>query len=269
MTPLSPPVLQQLAMGLAYGLTDAGTVRPSNQDNLLLLPELNFVAVADGMGGHVGGDIASTEALLLVWKHLRAQPVPATEAVALRQLQDAVLFANSTLFRNNAAAGLSDGYGMGTTLTGMWQPLAGGPAFVFHVGDSRIYRYRNGQLAQLTHDQTLYQQALEAGMTNMLPPRNLLLQAIGPGDEVRPDVFTQTLAPGDLYLLCSDGLYGATTTEALAGLLAGAEPGNLPDTCAALVEKAKQDGSRDNITAVLLLCPAPAPGAGYNVGPAN
>jgi protein phosphatase len=256
MIPLSPPVLQQMAMGLAYGLTDAGTVRPSNQDNLLLLPELNFVAVADGMGGHVGGDIASTEALLQVWKHLRALPAPAGESEALRQLHDAVLFANGTLFSNNAAAGLSDGYGMGTTLTGMWQPLAEGPAYVFHVGDSRIYRWRNGQLAQLTHDQTLYQQALEAGMTGMLPPRNLLLQAIGPGEEVRPDVFAHKLAPGDLYLLCSDGLYGASTTEALAAILAGAGAGNLPETCAALVAQAKRDGSRDNITAVLLYCPA-------------
>lgn len=256
MIPLSPPVLQQMAMGLVYGLTDTGTVRPSNQDNLLLLPELNFAAVADGMGGHVGGDIASTEALLLVWKHLRAQAKPDGDAEALAQLQDAVLFANSTLFRNNSAAGLSDGYGMGTTLTGMWQPSASGPAFIFHVGDSRIYRYRNGELAQLTHDQTLYQQALEAGMTGMLPPRNLLLQAIGPGDEVRPDVFAHTLAPGDLYLLCSDGLYGATASDALAGILAGAGPDSLPETCAALVEKAKQDGSRDNITAILLLCPA-------------
>jgi protein phosphatase len=256
MIPLSPPVLQQMAMGLAFGLTDAGTVRPNNQDNLLLLPELNFVAVADGMGGHVGGDIASTEALLLVWKYLRSLPAPAGESEALRQLHDAVLSANGTLFRNNAAAGLSDGYGMGTTLTGMWQPIAHGPAYVFHVGDSRIYRWRNGQLAQLTHDQTLYQQALEAGMTGMLPPRNLLLQAIGPGEEVRPDVFAHKLAPGDIYLLCSDGLYGASTTEALAAILAGAGAGNLPQSCAALVERAKRDGSRDNITAILLLCPA-------------
>lgn len=256
MIPLSPPVLQELGMGMAYGLTDAGTVRPSNQDNLLLLPELNFVAVADGMGGHVGGDIASTEALLLVWKHLRALAAPDGEAQALQQLQEAVRFANHTLFRNNAAAGLQDGYGMGTTLTGMWQPQAGAPAFIFHVGDSRIYRYRNGQLAQLTRDQTLYQQALEAGMTGVLPPRNLLLQAVGPGDEVRPDVFALPLAAGDIYLLCSDGLYGASTPEALAAILSCAGPGNLAETCAALVEKAKQDGSRDNITAVLLYCPA-------------
>jgi len=256
MIPLSPPVLQQMAMGLAYGLTDVGTVRPSNQDNLLLLPEMNLVAVADGMGGHVGGDIASTEALLLVWKHLRAQHTPGSDAESLRQLHEAVLFANSTLFRNNSAAGLADGYGMGTTLTGMWQPHADGPSFIFHVGDSRIYRYRDGQLVQLTHDQTLYQQALEAGMKGILPPRNLLLQAIGPGEEVRPDVFSHQMAPGDVYLLCSDGLYGATAHEALSALLANAAPDKLPETCAALVEKAKQDGSRDNITAVLLLCTA-------------
>ncbi|XLZ71692.1 protein phosphatase 2C domain-containing protein [Massilia sp. SR12] len=255
MIPLSPPVLQQMGMGLAYGLTDAGSVRPSNQDNLLLLPELNLVAVADGMGGHVGGDIASTEALLLVWKHLRGLETPASQEQALQQLQDAVRFANLTLYRNNAAAGLQDGYGMGTTLTGMWQPLASGPAYIFHVGDSRIYRYRDGRLAQLTRDQTLYQQALEAGMTGMLPPRNLLLQAIGPGEDVRPDVFAQPLAAGDLYLLCSDGLYGASEQDALAAILSCAGPANLAETCNALVQKALRDGSRDNVTAVLLRCP--------------
>ena len=264
MIPLSPPVLQELPMGVAYGLTDTGPFRTSNQDNLLVLPELNLLAVADGMGGHVGGDIASTEALLLVWKYLRGHPLPPADADAtwtgaghraVQLLQDAVQHANATLFASNEAAGLADGYGMGTTLTGMWQPAPGAPAYIFHVGDSRVYRLRDGRLAQLTHDQTLYQQALEAGVTDMLPPRNLLLQAIGPGDEVRPDVFAQPIAPGDLYLLCSDGLYGATRDEALAEILAMATPRNLAACCAALVEKAKQDGSRDNITAILLLCP--------------
>lgn len=264
MIPLSPPVMHSMPMGLAFGLTDAGTVRPSNQDNLLVLPELNLVAVADGMGGHVGGDIASTEALLLMWKYLRQHPLPAADADATwtgaaqrstQLLLDAVCHANSVLFASNAASGLANGYGMGTTLTGMWQPAPGAPAYIFHVGDSRVYRLRAGQLAQLTHDQTLYQQALEAGMTGMLPPRNLLLQAVGPGDAIRPDVFAQPLAAGDTYLLCSDGLYGETPDAMLRELLAAATPDTLGACCAALVEQAKRDGSRDNITAVVLHCP--------------
>jgi protein phosphatase len=153
----------------------------------------------------------------------------------------------------NLQSGHFDGSGMGTTLTGFWQSLPGGPLLVFHVGDSRLYRYRDGELAVLTRDQTMYQQALEAGLADDLPPRNLLLQAIGPARDVTPDVKVCDTRPGDLYLLCSDGLYGNTPHAAIQQAMAGAHAQSLDACCAELIELAKRHGSRDNITAVLAL----------------
>jgi protein phosphatase len=265
MIPLSPPGLYTLAMGTACGLTDTGTVRPSNQDNLLIDTRLGLVAVADGMGGHAGGAIASTEALLLLAQELQAlHPHPADPDTtwtgagprAVHAAQDALKHVNSRLYQMNVAAGLGDGFGMGTTLSAMWQPEPGAPAILLHVGDSRIYRWRAGVLEQLTHDHTLYQQALERGMPEPLPPRNLLLQAMGPAADVAPDVAALPLAPGDLYLLCSDGLYGEAQPGVIEALLARAPADGLEASCAALIDMAKQDGSRDNITAMLLACPA-------------
>jgi len=264
MTPLSPRGIYTLGMGRACGLTDPGIVRPANQDNLLIDASLGLVAVADGMGGHAGGAIASTEALLLLAQSLRAHdPHPAdpdatwTGAVprAVHAAHEAVLEVNASLYGMNTAAGLGDGFGMGTTLSAVWQPEPGAPAVLMHVGDSRIYRWRAGILQQLTHDHTLYQQALEQGVSGPLPPRNLLLQALGPGASIAPDVAALPLSAGDLYLLCSDGLYGDVRPGAIEAILARTAEDGLEAVCAELIEMARQDGGRDNITAVLLACP--------------
>ena len=279
--PLSPSEYFTLSLGVAFGVTDTGLFRESNQDNFLIAPELGLVAVADGMGGHDAGDVASTDAIELLCTFLRSAgrdgdedatvPVfhpsafdPAaldpdatwTDATmkAMIALHDAVEFANERMYLTNVAQGRPDGTGMGTTLTGMWQPAPDGPVFIFHVGDSRLYLCRDGHLTQLTRDQTLYQQALELGMAEPLPARNLLLQALGPAPEVRPDLLTHALAPGDVYLLCSDGLYGNSTAADIAAIMARARRDNLDACCAELVAMAKRDGSRDNITAVLVWC---------------
>ncbi|QGZ42807.1 PP2C family protein-serine/threonine phosphatase [Pseudoduganella flava] len=266
---------QTLELGVAFGITDVGTVRASNQDHFHVAPELNLLAVADGMGGHEAGEIASAEAIRLLCDYLagqrehaapHARPAGAPEPAdpdatwtgaalkAVATLHDAVAYANAHLYQANLAHHHAEGTGMGTTLTGMWQPVPGGPALIFHVGDSRLYCWRAGALTQLTRDQTLYQQALDLHAPPPLPPRNLLLQAVGPGSFVQPELITHTVAPGDVYLLCSDGLHGETPAAALAGILADARPDNLHACCAGLVAMAKRDGSRDNITAVLLRC---------------
>lgn len=269
-TQLTPSIYHHLAFGAAYGLTDVGLVRESNEDNFLIDPAACLVAVADGMGGHDGGEIAARLALEAVRAALvkaLATPAPACPAdghdpdatwqdehmPAIVAVHEAVDAANATVHDANVRAGHPEGAGMGTTLTGFWQSRAGGPLVVFHVGDSRLYRWRDGELTVLTRDQTMYQQALEAGIADDLPPRNLLLQAIGPTATVTPDV--QVCAPhgGDLYLLCSDGLYGNTPHAAIGQLLAGAHAQALDRCCADLIELAKAHGSRDNITAVLAL----------------
>lgn len=277
---LSPSTPHRLTAGTAFGMTDTGAVRPSNEDNFLIDAPLGLVAVADGMGGHESGEIASADALTSLAHFLRAttdpdsglalpnfRPSPfdpeSTDPDAIWDedilasmvtLHDAVEFANQRMYQTNLANRRGDGGGMGTTLTGVWQPQPGAPLLVFHVGDSRLYCYRAGQLTQLTRDHTMYQDAVDAGATENLPPRNLLLQAIGPSGDVRPELHIQAVQPGDLYLLCSDGLYGATPDDRIATVLAGARPGDLGEACRQLVATALHDGSRDNVTVVLFHC---------------
>jgi serine/threonine protein phosphatase PrpC len=262
--PLRPAGHISLAMGVACGVTDVGLVRRTNQDNFYIASHLGLLAVADGMGGHEGGEIASREALQLLCSYLldaRSGPAgdpdatwPGAGATAAGRLLAAIEFANAQIYAVNVAQHHADGTGMGTTLTGMWQPAPQGPAFIFHVGDSRLYCWRDGTMAQLTRDQTLYQQALDLGAPEPLPPRNLLLQALGPTGAVRPELMTRALAPGDVYLLCSDGLYGDSAPQAIAEILARAGDDNLDACCAELVALARRDGGRDNITALLLRC---------------
>jgi PPM family protein phosphatase len=278
---LSPSLPLRLGFALAFGMTDIGTVRSANEDNFLVEPELGLVAVADGMGGHADGEVASAGALTALAHYLRAAACDGDATVpnfrasrfdpvqldadatwtddtmrAMIALHDAVEYANDRVYKANLAHGRADGGGMGTTLTGIWQPAPHAPLFVFHVGDSRLYRLRDGRLTQLTRDQTMYQQALDAGFERNLPPRNLLLQALGPAPDIRPELLTAAAQPGDLYLLCSDGLYGACPDQEIAALLARATPESLPALCADLIDTAKRDGSRDNITAVLVHCGA-------------
>jgi serine/threonine protein phosphatase PrpC len=276
---LSPSTPHQLPLGLVFGISDTGTVRASNEDNFLIDRALGLVAVADGMGGHTSGEVASASALQALAQFIgardcdRSAPVPDftpsafdpsqadpdatwTDATmrAMITLHDAVEFANARLYQANVAARRGDGDGMGTTITGVWQATQDGPLFVFHVGDSRLYRLRAGELAQLTRDQTLYQQALEAGEMHNLPGRNLLLQALGPSADIKPDLQIQAVSPGDTYLLCSDGLYGASSEQNIATLLGAASTANIGAICQQLIQMAKFDGSRDNITAVIIKC---------------
>ena len=268
---LSPSIYHRMAFGSAYGMTDVGLVRQSNQDNFLIDARLGLVAVADGMGGHDGGEIASHAALCALRDALaiaeRANPTASLSddtidpdatwqdhhMPAIVAAHEAVEYANAQVYSANLSNAHGEGGGMGTTLTGFWQAGNSGPLIVFHVGDSRLYRYRAGELAVLTRDQTLYQQALEAGVSEDFPPRNLLLQAIGPVAEVTPDVKVFVPQQGDLYMLCSDGLYGNPPHAAIAQIMASATAQSLDYCCTELIELAKVHGSRDNITVVLAL----------------
>jgi protein phosphatase len=145
---------------------------------------------------------------------------------------------------------------MGTTVTGFWHPARLAPMVVFHVGDSRMYRLRGGVLEQLTRDQTLYQQAIEAGMIDKLPARNLLLQAVGPSPAITAEVRSHLVAPGDLLMLCSDGLHGSVPHGDIEAALALATADTLDQVCARLIEMAKAYGGRDNITVMVALCTA-------------
>ncbi|MDB6050864.1 MAG: serine/threonine protein phosphatase [Pseudomonas sp.] len=281
--PLSPSRPYRMTIGTAFGITDIGTVRRSNEDNFLIDEKLDLAIVADGMGGHAAGEVASAGALNAVQQFLRrarAHGVPYVAAdhsatidpdatrsadhdqdatvsdlgiMAVSLMFDAVEFANQTLYAQNLAHDRAEG-GMGTTLTGFCRPFADGELIFFHVGDSRLYCLRDRALMQLTRDQTLYQQALDAGIRDNLPPRNMLLQALGPTPDVLPEIRTFKLQPNDLLMLCSDGLHGAVSHAEIQQILATTCEVTLEQDCARLVTLSKKYGGRDNITVLLMLC---------------
>jgi serine/threonine protein phosphatase PrpC len=268
--PLSQSRLYRLPLCVAFGVTDIGPVRRNNEDNFLIDEALGLVMVADGMGGHAGGEVASTGVLEALREYLQAHAGDATgqdivlsdpdatwsdpimRAVAL--LHDAIGAANRVLYAQNVAHGCPEGEGMGATLTGFWRPGADEPLTLFHVGDSRLYRQRSGRLDQLTSDQTLYQQAIDAGAIRDLPARNVLLQAMGPSPTVAPEVRTIFAEPGDLLVLCSDGLHGCVPHGDIEAALAAVSAATLEAVCRRLIQLAKDCGGRDNITVLLALC---------------
>ena len=231
----------------ARGVTDVGRARDGNEDSLLLRESV--FAVADGMGGHLAGEVASATAL---------EPIEALDsrifddaAEAAAALRDAVVAANDTvsqLARDNPSY-----RGMGTTLTAAL--VEGRRLHVAHVGDSRAYLLRDGQFSQLTDDHTLVQHLVDEGQiteeeAQSHPQRSIITRAIGVSPEVDVDSMTLELAPGDQILLCSDGLTGVVDDGEIAEVLAATDD---PDeTVRALVDRANEAGGPDNITVVLL-----------------
>lgn len=267
---LSPPAIVTIPhLGNACAISDIGRVRKENEDNYLVDTRLGLLAVADGMGGHGGGAQASKIALMSIQEFLRAaihgqqssdlpNNLPDPDATwpdktmpLIAMLWDAIEFANEKIYHQNINDGRAESRGMGTTLTGIWKPDAESPIVFFHVGDSRLYRLRDGQLYRISRDHTLYQQALEFGATDLMPAKNLLLQAIGPAAMVRPDIRVVEAQPGDLLLLCSDGLHGALPEQLMEHIIRMHAQQTSAELVQTLVNEANARSGADNIT---LLC---------------
>lgn len=233
--------------------------RKHNEDAYLLDPEVGLFAVADGMGGYAGGDVASriaVESLAEFFAHSGDPDATWPHALdpaltfAENQIDAAVRLANRRICRQREGA-LRE---MGSTLALL--SLRTGSAVVAHLGDSRVYRLRRAAggaptLEQLTRDHSLYEQLREAGAD--VPPlsefayANVVTRALGPQPAERPELRRVELRPGDRFLLCTDGLSGALSPERIAELLAGSA---IDEACERLVHEAYHAGSRDNITAV-------------------
>ena len=241
-------------MKLRVGVrTDVGRSRARNEDSYLVQEPL--YAIADGMGGHRGGDVASSLALESL------QP-PGAEAPAeeFHRLVEQIKDANRrVLERGEADRNLR---GMGTTLTAIL--AADGKAHVAHVGDSRAYMLREGSLQQLTEDHTLVQRMIREGRlteeeAHTHPQRSILTRALGVEDDLPIDELTLDLKPGDRLLLCSDGLTNMIGREAIQEiLLTEDDPQRAADR---LVEEANQAGGDDNITVIVLDVVADQPAA--------
>lgn len=230
------------------GHTDVGRVRSRNEDALYLQPLRRLAAVADGMGGHAAGDVASRIAVDILDD--RSRDLGDDPAAALA---DTVRAAHEAILR--AAGADPELQGMGTTLTALRADDDG--CVIAHVGDSRAYRWRDDALEQLTRDQTWVQEQVEAG--SIAPDRarthpfsSILTGALGIEDQdVEVQVLEPACEPGDAFLLCSDGLNARLTDGEILAVLQ-AHAGDLDAAAHALVDAANEAGGPDNITVALV-----------------
>ena len=230
--------------GRASALTDTGRRRPQNEDTFVCDPPL--FAVADGVGGAQAGEIASR----LAAAALEERPPTALGESTLTEL---LREANDRIYRHAledpAAAG------MGTVVTALLVDESAGDVAIGHVGDSRAYRLRDGELEQLTPDHSLVGELVRAGRLSTEeaehhPHRSVITRAVGTEPDVEVETLTVAVAPGDLYLICSDGLTDIVRDEQIAELIRTADGD--PDAAAeALVAAANRAGGIDNITVVL------------------
>ena len=243
----------------AWLVTDVGVVRDHNEDSAFMDPVAGFFIVADGMGGHAAGEVASAMAVETVKKTLegakaeidafRAAPTDTGRRAIVQLLQNAVLQAHQAVFQRGQAE--SDKAGMGTTLDVVL--IAGAEAFVAHVGDSRTYLVREGKSSQITTDHTVAEVLVIEGKLTIeeaavSPLRTILVNAIGVSADVGVEMAHVTLRRGDKMLLCSDGLHDYfPVDEEIAQRLTTDTPG---DALKEMVELAKTRGGHDNITGV-------------------
>jgi serine/threonine protein phosphatase PrpC len=250
------------------GATDVGLEREQNEDAFLVIEDYSVCVAADGLGGHRSGSIASSLAVATLSDFFfvtvrpdATWPFPYDKALTEEEnyLVTGFRLANRRIFDRSLKT-LTD-FGMGTTcVAAMFNTgTGGGPAYVAvaNVGDSRSYRFRGGELTQLTRDHSVVSDAVHAApwMTEeeiaQLPP-NVITRALGIREDVLVDVAKHPIAVGDLYLLCSDGLSGQVSDEEISTLLALAtEGGDLSLLAKTLIDRSNAHGGVDNVTVVL------------------
>jgi serine/threonine protein phosphatase PrpC len=246
----------------AYGRTDVGRRRKVNEDSFLVSAETNLYAVCDGMGGHNAGEVASRMAIETISAFITRSAVEkeitwpwgldANLSFDANRLKTAIRLANARVFQ--AADNREELTGMGTTV--VTALVSGDTMTVGSAGDSRCYLARNGELKQLTRDDSWVSAALGEGILNSddverHPLRNVITKAVGARDAIDLDVLEHDLKPGDVVLLCSDGLHGMIGDQEIARILRSS-PGSLEEASARLVDAANEAGGRDNVTVVLL-----------------
>jgi len=248
--------------------SDPGLRRTSNEDSFSNRPDVGLFVVADGMGGHVAGEVASRVAVEAISAFIeetagadknRTWPFPFEPTLSLEanRLKAAFRLANRRI-----AAAIADSHdlrGMATTASAL---LVGRTqACVAHVGDSRVYVFREGALHQITHDHSWVEEQVRAGtMTpsaaRQHPWRNVVTRALSGGDDPEVDVVEVVPAAGERYLLCSDGLFSVVENRVIAEILGDAKL-SLEQVCERLIEAANAAGGPDNITTLVLQVDAP------------
>jgi PPM family protein phosphatase len=237
-----------------YCATDTGRSRSNNEDSVTADPQNALMVLADGMGGYNAGEVASQ----MTTSHLRSElgswlaqaAANASDADIRRAMTLCVENANRAIF--DAARANAHQAGMGTTL--VMGVFRGEHLWMGHVGDSRGYRLRGGELAQITRDHSLLQEQIDAGLISpeqavYSANKNLVTRAVGVELAVQLEVHRHEVQGGDIYLLCSDGLSDMVEAEVVARLLR--ECDSLEAGAAALIDAANEAGGRDNISVIL------------------
>lgn len=238
-------------------MTDVGLKRGHNEDNYLINEELNLFVVADGMGGHAGGEYASALAVNTVEEIVTSLEVEGVEVtdvtdpveVTRHKLTHAIRLAGRRIFEK--AREQPEYHGMGTTAVVLL--VEGGNAYVAHVGDSRLYLMRDGKVEQVTEDHSLIAEKIRHGL---LTPeeaknhrmRNVITRSLGYQEDVEVDLVVKAVKRGDQFLLCSDGLSGNVAPEEIGEALQRSGP---QEAARSLIALACERGGEDNITTVI------------------
>jgi PPM family protein phosphatase len=253
--PLKPGDATEMA-----GLTHTGKVRSHNEDCVIVMNELGLALVADGMGGYNAGEVAAglaagmiSQGLEAAWPIAGVQPLDGRDerAGAERLIRREIAEADAAIFAKAHSA--EQWAGMGTTL--VLALFFDNSVTVAHIGDSRLYRLRGEALEQLTHDHSLLQEQIDAGImtrehARTSNNRNVVTRALGAGPAEETEIHTYPTSAGDVYLLCSDGLTDMLDDEAIRLKLTAPEA-NLELAAQRLVAAANEAGGRDNISVIL------------------
>ena len=246
-----------MSFSLDFALkTHPGLVRPLNEDAIGADPSCGLFVLADGLGGYNAGEVASVMAISSVLERL-ASSIDTLDAddgafTPDEAIYDTVTDINANIY--NAALNSTAFEGMATTLVIGW--FLGGRLWVAHTGDSRLYRYRDSMLEQLTRDHSFSQELLDAGMVTeeearSLPAKNLVTRALGAGADIEPEIHNVDVLAGDIILLCSDGLTEMVGSYEIEGLLSINEE-DMHETARRLVDLANESGGRDNISVIVV-----------------
>lgn len=245
------------------GLTDIGRKRGHNEDNFAIMKEHGLFMVADGMGGHASGEVASQMAVDAMRQFFTAtfdEPernwpykMDRSRGYDENRLITGVKLANLRI--HELAQRESKKRGMGTTFVGVFAVEGG--VYVAHVGDSRVYRFRDGKLEALTEDHSLLNDYIKMKHLTpeeiaAFPHKNVIVRALGMKDTVKVDTRFEAPKAGDIYLLCSDGLCGPVKDEQIEEILRMYREADLAMGSARLIDAANENGGPDNITAVLI-----------------
>ena len=246
-------------------LSDAGSVRQFNEDAIATDPDAGIAVLADGMGGHRAGEVASRMAARIVFDHLQSRVIAFRSSAgahsALQALDESINRANKAVF--DASRAEAGHHGMGTTLAVTL--FYDNRVALGHIGDSRVYRLRDGALAALTRDDSLLREEIDRGWITAADAgeshnRSLVTRALGVEPQARAHLAEDDAREGDLYVVCSDGLNDLVDDADIALILSALHV-NLPLAAGHLVQAAKDNGGYDNVSVILAKVLQPFPAA--------